>query len=321
MAQYKHDRFFKFYIQSLYKTKGDTLQNIQVHNDEDLEIDLMFIGREDIGWEQENLGLFDRLMREHPTIIIEHYSGYLEETDILTSITRKNLYWTQKHKELKENAKTKQELKTGELQSKQAKELIENQNPFTWILTVNCGKNKLTLAGAQADSDLGIGVYRLPEMFRMGIVVIDQLDDEQDTIWLKMLGNSESAKRAFESIKQLSSNPREKNDIIGTCLKYCFYLRGLASNNLTLEEEDFMKTMEEIDAWYQAEMNKAELKGKIDSATTAIRVKFAANVLTPQVVSQLQKLNAEQLDDFIAGMFNWQQPQQMEEWLKSIEKV
>jgi hypothetical protein len=314
MAQYKHDRFFKYYIQSLYKTKGDTIQNIQVHNDEDLEIDLMFIGREDIGWEQENLGLFDRLMREHPTIIIEHYSGYLDETDILTSITRKNLYWTQKYKALKENAKTKQ-----------AKELIDNQNPFTWILTVNCSKNKLTLAGAQADSDLGVGVYLLPEMFRMGIVVIDQLDDEQDTIWLKMLGNSESAKQAFKSIKQLSSNQREKNDIISTCLKYCFYLRGLASNNLTIEEEDFMKTMEEIDAWYQAEMNKAEskgkLEGKLESVTTAIRVKFGAKALTPQIVSQLQKLNAEQLDNFIAGMFNWQQLQHMEEWLNSSDKV
>lgn len=77
MAQYKHDRFFKFYIQSLYKTKGDTLQNIQIHNDEDLEIDLMFIGQENIGWQQENLGLFDQLMQEHPTIIIEHYSSYL----------------------------------------------------------------------------------------------------------------------------------------------------------------------------------------------------------------------------------------------------
>ncbi|WP_168163455.1 hypothetical protein [Calothrix sp. 336/3] len=49
MAQYKHDRFFKFYIQSLYKTKGNTLQNIQVRNDEDLEIDLLFIA------EQENI--------------------------------------------------------------------------------------------------------------------------------------------------------------------------------------------------------------------------------------------------------------------------
>ncbi len=65
-----------FYIQSLYKTKGDTLQNIQVRNDEDLEIDLMFIGeRENPEWLSENLGLFDLLMQEHPTVIIEHYSS------------------------------------------------------------------------------------------------------------------------------------------------------------------------------------------------------------------------------------------------------
>jgi hypothetical protein len=70
MAQYKHDRFFKFCIQSLYKTKGDTLQNIQVRNDEDLEIDLMFLGDfEKEGWKEQNLGLFERLMQIHTTMI------------------------------------------------------------------------------------------------------------------------------------------------------------------------------------------------------------------------------------------------------------
>jgi hypothetical protein len=59
MAQYKHDRFFKFYIQSLYRSKGNTLKNIQIHNDEDLEIDLMFIGDlEKQGWNEQDLGLF-----------------------------------------------------------------------------------------------------------------------------------------------------------------------------------------------------------------------------------------------------------------------
>ena len=43
MAQYKHDRFFKFYLRSFYQSKGETLQNIQVRNDEDLEIDFMFM--------------------------------------------------------------------------------------------------------------------------------------------------------------------------------------------------------------------------------------------------------------------------------------
>jgi hypothetical protein len=59
MAQYKHDRFFKFYIKSLSRSKGNTLKNIQIHNDEDLEIDLIFIG--DLakqGWLEQDLGLF-----------------------------------------------------------------------------------------------------------------------------------------------------------------------------------------------------------------------------------------------------------------------
>ncbi|RUS92694.1 hypothetical protein DSM106972_098420 [Dulcicalothrix desertica PCC 7102] len=203
MAQYKHDRFFKFYIQSLYKIKGDTLQNIQIHNDEDLEIDLMFMKRQNQGWQQENLGLFDQLMQEHPTIIIQHYSSYLEETDINKSITRKNLYWTQKQKELVENNKTKLGLTASGRLSKQAKQQIEDQNPFTWILTVNCSEKLLNLCNAQLASKLGMGVYRLPEILRMGIVIIEQLVDNPDTIWLKMLGNKESAKIAFQSIKQL----------------------------------------------------------------------------------------------------------------------
>ncbi|WP_201800834.1 hypothetical protein, partial [Dulcicalothrix desertica] len=290
MAQYKHDRFFKFYIQSLYKTKGDTLQNIQVHNDEDLEIDLMFIVKENQEWQQENLGLFDKLMREHPTIIIEHYSSYLEESDVSKSITRKNLYWEQKQKELIENAKSQQQLTASKRLDKQAKQQIENQNPFTWILTVNCSEKLLNLCNAQPASKLGAGVYRLPQILRMGIVIIDQLGDSPDTIWLKMLGDKESAKIAFESIKQLSPDRREKNDIISACVKYCVYLQNIPTDNLTPEDEDFMKTMAEVDAWYEAEMDKArlegelkgelkgKLEGKIELASNIIRVKFGDEI-------------------------------------------
>jgi hypothetical protein len=69
----------------------------------------MFIcDRSNAGWEQEDLGLFDRLMQEHQTIVVEHYSSYLEETDINKSITRKNLYWEPKLRELVEVAKQEQ---------------------------------------------------------------------------------------------------------------------------------------------------------------------------------------------------------------------
>jgi hypothetical protein len=264
MAQYKHDRFFKFYIQSLYKTKGDTQQNIQVRNDEDLEIDLMFLSdSSNAGWEQEDLGLFDLLMQEHPTIVVEHYSSYLEETDISKSITRKNLHWEPKQKELVEIAKQEQNLTSSNRLSKEKIAQIESQNPFTWILTVNCSEKLLKLCNAQPDPALGIGVYRLAGLMRMGIVVISRLASNPETMWLKMLGDRESARQAFEAIEQLSPDRREKNDIILACIKYCVYLKDIPTELLTPEEQDFMNTMAQIDALYEAKINQAKREGEL----------------------------------------------------------
>ena len=263
MAQYKHDRFFKLYIQSLYKTKGQTQQDIQVRNDEDLEIDLMFMGdRSNSAWEEEDLGLFDRLMEEWPTIVVEHYSSYLEATDVLKSITRKNLYWEPKQKELVEAAKVEQNLTPSKRLSKEVKAQIENQNPFTWILAVNCSENLLKLCGAQPDPALGVGVYRLVGLLRMGIVVISKVADVPEAMWLKMLGGQESAIEALDSLEQLSSDRREKTDIITACRKYRAYLEGIDPALLSSEDKDLMRTLAEVSACYDIEMNQAVLKGE-----------------------------------------------------------
>jgi hypothetical protein len=329
MAQYKHDRFFKFYLRSLYQSKGETIQNIQIRNDEDLEIDFMFITQPDkFGWQQERIGLFDALMQVHPTIIIEHYSGYLQPKHILKSVTRKNLYWEPKQEELTKTLKQEQQTAKYQQLSDESLKLIDDRNPFTWILAVNCSLELLELCGAKPHPEFGVGVYELDKIWRMGIVVIEQLEYSSETMWLKMLGNKESAQRAFQQIEQLSPERREKNDTIRAGLKYCVYLKDLPVDSLNEEERDFMKTMAEIDAWYDAEMDKAEqrgklegklegkLQGKLEFATRAIGVKFQGYLPTENVTNQLASLNDEQLDDFIVGLFNWQIVAQMEEWLQ-----
>jgi hypothetical protein len=299
MTQYKHDRFFKFYIQSLYKTKGNTLQNIQVRNDEDLEIDLMFLGDQtNDGWQQEDLGLFDRLMQVHTTIVIEHFSGYLEEMDIHKSITRKNLYWEPKKKEQIESIRANENLKKSQRLSPESLAQIESQNPFTWILTVHCSEQLLQSFQAQLDSSLGVGVYRLPQFLRMGIVVIDRLSDNAETLWLKMLGDKESAREAFGKIEQLSPERREKNDTIRACVKYCVYLRNIPSDSLTAEERNFMKTMEEIDAWYETQMSNAELKGETrgkEEEKQTIALNLLRKNIPLEIISEATGLTLEQI--------------------------
>jgi hypothetical protein len=78
VSQYRHDRFAKLYVKALYKTKGNVRENIPVRRDEDLAIDLLFVAdAQSLAWQTEDLGWFDKLMAVHPTIIVEHYSGYL----------------------------------------------------------------------------------------------------------------------------------------------------------------------------------------------------------------------------------------------------
>jgi hypothetical protein len=299
MAQYKHDRFFKFYVQALYKTKGETYKDIQIHNDENLEIDCMFVAQSDKwGWQQEDLGLFDRLMKKHPTIIVEHYSGYLNQKNINISITRKNLYWEPKEVELIEAKRVELELKKSKHLSEEAREQIEIQNPFTWVLAVNCGDKLLSLCEAKPLAEYGTGVYELAEFLRMGIVVIDRLPANEDTLWLKMLGDRESARKAFGEIEQLSPARREKNDIIKTSLKYCVYLRGLPAESLTEEEQEFMKTMQDVDAWYEAEMNRAKVEGALEEKQRqqqAIALKMLGENIPVETIARITELSIEQI--------------------------
>jgi hypothetical protein len=141
----------------------------------------------------------------------------------------------------------------------------------------------------------GVGVYRLPEFLRMGIVVIDRLPDSPETLWLKMLGDKESARRAFGKIEQLSSERREKVDVIRACVKYCVYLRDIPTDSLTSEEQDFMKTMEQIDAWYEAELDRVKLEEKQTIAFKMLRKNLPLETIaefTGLTIEQIQKLRS-----------------------------
>jgi antitoxin component of RelBE/YafQ-DinJ toxin-antitoxin module len=306
MAQFKHDRFFKFYVQALYKTKGETLKNIDVRNDEDLEIDCMFVAESDKwGWQQEDLGLFDALMKKHPTIIVEHYSGYLNQKNIHISITRKNLYWEPKKAELIEAARTELQLEKSEPLPKAAKAQIESQNPFTWVLAVNCGDKLLNLCEAKPLAEYGQGVYELSKFLRMGIVVIDRLPDSPETLWLKMLGDKDSARKAFSEIDRLSPERREKNDIIKTSLKYCVYLKGLPTESLTQEEQDFMRTMEEVDAWYEGQIAEAEQKAEQKAERRKqqeIALKMLRENIPVETIARITELSLEQIQQLGANL-------------------
>lgn len=110
-----------------------------------------------------------------------------------------------------------------------------------------------------------------------------------------MLGDKESARKAFGEIEQLSPERREKNDIIKTSLKYCVYLKGLPTESLTEEEQEFMKTMQDVDAWYEAEIAKAQEKKQQEIAIKMLRENIPVEMIariTELSINQLQQLRS-----------------------------
>jgi Domain of unknown function (DUF4351) len=185
-------------------------------------------------------------MKVHPTIFVEHYSGYLKPSHIDRCGTRIDLYISGEQKEAK----------------KHGVGFTETQKPFTWILATVCSKKILKDYAAMPDEDLGAGVYHLPPGYRRGIVVIRELPKTPETLCLRCLGKGDILTQAFGDIKDLPQTKRERNDIVEVCIKHFRYLTEKLVTSLSEEEADFMKTMQEIDTIYQSEMSRARSIGR-----------------------------------------------------------
>jgi hypothetical protein len=138
---------------------------------------------------------------------------------------------------------------------------------------------------------------------------------------LKMLGKAESAKQAFADIIKLDPNLELRNDIIEVSLKHCIYLEQVQTE-LTEEDLFFMTYVQEVEIAYQEWVKKRQaegkLEGKLELSNTMVRSKFGVDVLTPEISDRLSQLNEQQLNEFTAKIFNWQDSSEMTAWLESF---
>ena len=233
--------------------------------------------------------------------------------DIDSCILRSAIYWELNKGKADNSRKTRV-----------TKDSVINPNPlhldrpFTWIFTAKCGENTLRRWNAIPDPEFGAHVYRLAAPgLSMGIVDLESLPYSSDTMLLKMLGKAESAKQAFADIIKLDPNLELRNDIIEVSIKHCIYLEQVQPE-LTEEDRIFMTYVQEVEVAYQEWVKKRQAEGMIQSANTMVRSKFGVDALTPATRDRLSKLNEQQLDEFTARIFNWQDANEMIAWLDNF---
>ncbi len=298
MSQYQNDDFSKAYTTALYQTKGEVQTNVRVKSDESLEIDLIFVGNpQSKAWATEDLGVFDQMMLVHPTIVVEHYSGYLNADHIARCSTRMDLYISGEKKEAK---------KRGDCFS-------DTQRPFTWMLATGCSEAILRSFGATLDSGMGAGIYRLVSGLRMGVVVIRELPEIPETLWLRGLGKDKILTNAFANISKLPETKRERNDIVEVCIKHFKYLAEKSGTSLSEQEENFMKTMQEIDTIYRAEKHQAKLSGACELVLHLLHRRLS-NV-SIDLDQRVKSLSLENLKTLGEELLDFSQIEDLISWL------
>jgi predicted transposase YdaD len=113
--------------------------------------------------------------------------------------------------------------------------------------------------------------------------------------------------------------------VVGVCIRHYKYLSEKISTGLSNEEAAFMKTMQEIDTIYQAEINRASLegekrgrqKGRQEERTELILRLLNRRVgnLSIAIQTQIKALPVEQLGTLAEDLLDFSGLADLTEWL------
>jgi len=146
-----------------------------------------------------------------------------------------------------------------ERQSKRKKEKLRAEDmPRLWILTPTASPRTLEAFSGRMKPDWGEGIYFLAEGLGSAVVVIHQLPETPETLWVRLLGRNGTMKRAIDELEALS----EDNPFRAIALKLLYNL----SKNLealprkSREEQEVIMRLAPL---YQQDREKAIQEGRV----------------------------------------------------------
>jgi hypothetical protein len=310
-----HDNFIKQLLPAVLKNLFDSQDSVPVQLAEALFIDVLCkaIPRDESVAVEPLLGLLARLMAVHPTIIVEHYSGYLDLDDVDSCILRSGLYWEMNKAQSDGSAKIRVTKDSAVNRTP-----FHSARPFTWILAACCGSNSLRRWAAAPAVEFGDGVYWLgPPGLCMGIVEIESLPVSFDTVLLRLIGQAATAREAFDAVFKLDSCLDLRNAIITVAVKHCIYLQQLESNLLTEEASNFMVYIQDVnqayESWVMARRTEGKIEGEVALVVKQLTRKFDG--LSPDLLARVGLLSLERVEDLGVALLDFSSVDDLVGWL------
>jgi len=131
------------------------------------------------------------------------------------------------------------------------------------------------------------GVYFLPNILKTAIVVIHQLPENEDTLWLRVLGKGGTQKRAVEELTELPKNNPFRENLLEILADWRKNLE--LRDNLSREEEEVIMNLspaylQQREEWKQ----EGTLEGQLSLIASLLEGRFGT--LDSELSSLVEKI-------------------------------
>ena len=143
--------------------------------------------------------------------------------------------------------------------------------PKLWILTPTASPTILSRFSAMLEENWLPGIYGMGEAFRSAIVVIHQLPQTPETLWLRLLGRGRVQEQAIDELEALSPDIPLRSMI----LNLLYHLERTLAVRQDLDEGDRALIMR-LAPLYQQEQEKAFQQGERQVIEDILRTRFGS---------------------------------------------
>ncbi len=294
MTQFPHDQFAKDLLETLLSPFGE-VQTAKTIDSQVREIDVYFSPNPQSP-PLASLGLLHKLAATPATF--EPFRKAITISEIRSCIAK--LFDLQ-----------------GEL-SRQAKragqtKLTETDLPHLWILTPTLSAEKLADFGAIKEVETwGEGIYLLPKSLKTGIVVLHQLPETADTLWLRILGRDNVQIRAINEIAHLPLDNLYRQNALELFSNLKIILDSKRSKNT-----DEVELMVKLSPLYLEQIDIATQKGQMAEGQTLIIRQLTRKFgeLGSETIESIHQLTLEQLESLGDALLDFDHMEDLLSWL------
>ena len=290
MTRFIHDQFAKDYLEELLKPYGEVQAASQVAG-EIREIDVLFTPFPTQTTNVELLGLLGKLATT--PAIFEPFRNPASTEEICDCLLKS----LEVRSALRRAAKREQTTN------------IKIEIPKLWILTPTASKNIISGFSETTKPDSLPGIYYLAKSLHAAIVVIHQLPQTQETLWLRLLGRGTVQKRAIDELAALPLN----QPYVKITLELLYNLQKNLKINQSSQTED-QELIMRLAPLYQQDRELAKQEGEQRLIIRLLNRRVGE--IDSLLIQKVQELTVEKLEELGEALLDFTSVTDLETWLE-----